>query len=365
MTGDAHVYKGTLPKSTEHLLQWHRRAPVEAALEPDLPIVDAHHHLFGEATDSQYYRIPDLERDIGAGHRIIGTVCVEAYQWAWRRTGPPALRPVGEVEWMVAATAAPTRTQRGPCYVAAGIVANADLELGSAVADVLDAELEAGQGRLRGIRHHAVYDDGLVGSFLKHRGRPHVLLDAEFRRGFAELERRELSFDAWVFFNQLGELIDLADAFPHTRIVLNHVGGVLGVGEFRARRSAVLQQWTDSLRALAARSNVYVKIGGMGMAMFGFEFEHQPKPASSDELAKAWGPCIDACIEAFGTHRCMFESNFPVDKQSCGYTELWNAFKIASRSLSLEERRDLFYRTACHAYRLPDLKMLGDQASNV
>ena len=357
---DQHSYQGSMPRSTAALREWHARFPAEHALEPGLPIVDAHHHLYGEAADTQHYRIQDLKRDAAGGHSIIGTVYVEAYRWAWRQTGPEALRPVGEVEWIVGRTPMPAAA--GIRQLGAGIVSSADLTLGAGVSEVLDALLEAGQGRLRGVRHLAAYDDGLVGSFIKHRPPPQLLMDPAFRRGFAELQVRGLSFDAWIYHHQIAELIDLADAFPQTRIVLDHVGGVIGVGEFRSQRSTVFARWKDDLRSLAARPNVVVKIGGMGMPVFGFGFEHHARPATSAELAQAWGPFIDACIEAFGPHRCMFESNFPVDKQSCGYTELWNAFKLATRSLSPKERQDLFYRSACRTYRLPELEAAGDHA---
>jgi L-fuconolactonase len=351
-----------MPRSTGDLRQWHAGSPGEVALEPALPIVDAHHHLYGEVADTHNYRIQDLARDMAGGHRVIGTVYVEAYQWAWRRAGPESLRPVGEVEWIVGLTGVPTQSTSGTCRVGAGIVSSADLTLGAGVSEVLEAQLEAGQGRLRGVRHHAAYDDGLVGSFIKHLPVPHLLMDPAFRKGFAELHPRGLSFDAWIYHNQIGELIDLADAFPDTRIVLDHVGGVIGVGRFRLQRSAVLSQWKDDLRRLAARPNVCVKIGGMGMPVFGFGFEHQPRPATSVELAKAWAPLVDECIDAFGPQRCMFEGNFPVDKQSCGYTELWNAFKLATRALSPDERRDLLYRTACRSYRLTELESACDRA---
>jgi L-fuconolactonase len=356
-------YMGSMPRSVEAIKEWHARSLGEEVLDREMPIVDAHHHLFGEASSAHHYRIQDLERDIAGGHRIIGTIYVEAYQSGWRHAGPEALRPVGEVEMIVGLTGTPISSMQGSCQVAAGIVSNADLTLGDGVAKVLAAQMEAGQGRLRGVRHHAAYDDGLVGRFIKHPPKPHLLLDPAFRKGLAQLPRWDLSFDAWIYHHQINELIDLADAFPQIPIVLNHVGGVIGVGEFEAQRSRVLTEWATDLRNLAARPNVRVKIGGMGMLVFGFGFEHQPRPATSAALARAWRPLIDLCLDAFGPHRCMFESNFPVDKQSCGYTELWNAFKLATRSLSLDERRALFYRTACRTYHLTDLEHAADRMS--
>jgi predicted TIM-barrel fold metal-dependent hydrolase len=204
----------------------------------------------------------------------------------------------------------------------------------------------------------APYDGGVVGRFIKGKPRPHLLADAAFRKGMAQLDRFELSFDAWVYHPQLGELSDLAEAFPATPIIVNHVGGLIGVEDYRPERAANVERWRRDLRSLAARPNVSIKIGGLGMPVFGFGFEHAGRPATSPELARAWWPLIETCIEAFGPGRCMFEGNFPVDKQSCRYPELWNAFKLASRHLSADERSDLFHRTACRVYRLPDIEAL-------
>jgi len=152
----------------------------------------------------------------------------------------------------------------------------------------------------------------------------------------------------------------LADAFPDTPIVLDHVGAVIGVAEYRLRHADIMAAWERGMRALAERPNACVKVGGMGMPVFGFGFERQERPATSGELVQAWRPYVEVCIDAFGTKRCMFESNFPVDRQSCSYTELWNAFKLATASLSKDERGDLFYKTACRIYRLPELEAAGD-----
>jgi predicted TIM-barrel fold metal-dependent hydrolase len=348
-------YRGSQPRNTRELSEWHALSPIADALEPDLPIVDAHHHLFGASTDSHFYRLDDLHRDVDSGHRVIGTVYVEAYSSGWRTTGPEALRPVGEVDMIVGLTGAPLQTRHGSCQVAAAIVSNADLTLGDDVVELLEQSVAAGEGRLRGVRHRTATDDGTVGSFIADRPRPHLLLDPAFRRGFAHLDRFGLSFDAWIYHTQLDELVDLADAFPNTTMILNHVGAPIGVAEFKPKRAAVLERWEKGVRALAARANVNVKVGGMGMTMFGFDFERAARPAASSELVRAWQPYIDLCLEAFGAKRCMFESNFPVDKQSCTYTELWNAFKLATRGLSPDERSELFHRTACRTYRLPQL----------
>ncbi|SDD34082.1 Predicted metal-dependent hydrolase, TIM-barrel fold [Bradyrhizobium brasilense] len=254
----------------------------------------------------------------------------------------------------------PFQMPYGQCQVGAGIVAHVDLTLGERVTDVLDAHVAAGKGRLRGVRHCAADDKGTLGSLIKNRPRPQLLLDLSFRRGFAFLEARNLVFDAWIYHTQLDELIELADAFPNTVIVLDHIGGPLGACEWSMKRDEVRAGWRRSVRELASRPNISIKIGGMGMIMFGFGFEQGQRPATAYELAREWQPYIETCLEAFGTKRCMFESNFPEDKQSCSYVELWNAFKLATRTMSADERRDLFYRTAGQTYRLPEFTQLGD-----
>ena len=352
-------YRGNQPKNTRELAEWLAREESVTVIEPTLPIVDAHHHLFGSVDDKHFYRMDDLQQDVNSGHRFIGTVYVEGYEAGWRQSGPQALRPVGEVERIVGLTAEPMATVAGPSQVAAGIVCHVDLTLGDAATEVMLAQQTASAGRLRGVRQRAATVEGPVGRVNASPPKLHLLTDPQFRRGFAQLDEFGLSFDAWVFHPQLGELIGLADAFPNTTIIVNHVAGPVGVGEFRSRRAEVLRQWKEGVFALAARPNVQMKVGGMGMAVYGFGFEQRDRPATAAELAQAWKPYVETCVEAFGANRCMFESNFPVDKQSGSYCELWNAFKLLTQGWSQAERSDLFYRTACRAYRLPELEQLG------
>ncbi|MFP3606459.1 amidohydrolase family protein [Paraburkholderia sp. SIMBA_053] len=354
-------YTGNLPRSNKELADWHRGVPQDAVLDPRMPIVDAHHHLFGSLQDRLFYRLEDLHQDIDCGHRVIGSVYVEAYESGWRSAGPESLRPVGEVEKIEQITRWPDAPSDDSCRVAAGIVSYADLTLGHAVGEVLDQQIAAGEGRLRGVRYRTATDTGTVGKLIDHPPRPRLLGETAFRQGFSELAPRGLSFDAWVYHTQLRELLELADTFPQTTIVLNHVGGPIGVAEYRSKRDEVLGQWTRGMRDLAARPNIRVKIGGMGMAVFGFGFERKDRPAKSSELVAAWRPSIETCIGLFGTERCMFESNFPVDKQTCSYAELWNAFKACTQGLAFEHRQNLFYRTACQTYRLTELEQLGNR----
>lgn len=360
---DHSEYQGNRPRASLALEAWHAHTESKEIIDPMMPIVDAHHHIFGTRASVHHYQLQDFTNDISKGHHVIGTLWVEAYGEGWRLDGPPELRSVGEVEGITALTRSDVRSRQGSCQVAAGMVSNIDLTLGKQVDSVLEAHLEAAEGRLRGVRHHAMHDEGKVGSFVKH-SRPRILAEPIFRRGLTCLSRFNLTFDALVYHTQIDEVADLADAFPDQPIVLNHIGQVLGVANFASRRDAVFLEWQSAMKRLSNRSNVYVKIGGMGMPMFGFGFESQPKPACAETLAQAWKPFIDFSIETFGTSRCMFESNFPVDKQSCSYTELWNAFKLVTRTLSESERKDLFYRSACRTYRLPHLLRLGDNIAH-
>jgi L-fuconolactonase len=354
------TFSGNRVRGKLELDEWHALGAPEPVLDPGLPVVDAHHHLYGSAEDQHHYQLPDLASDLGSGHRVLGTVYIEAYYSGWREIGPEALKPVGEVEKIIALTEQPVQTTAGECQVAAGIVAHANLTLAERVSEVLDAELDAAQGRLRGIRHMSAFAEGEVGRTIADRPKRYLLSDPAFRRGFAQLERYGLSFDAWCYHDQLTELADLADQFPNVPIIIDHVGGVIGVAEYRSKSAEIRTKWANDMRALATRSNIHVKIGGLGMPVFGFGFERAQRPIGSSELAQMWQPFVDTCVDTFGPSRCMFESNFPVDKQSCGYTELWNAFKLTTTSLSDDERRDMLYRTACRIYRLADLAVSGD-----
>jgi len=355
------AYRGNQPRATSDLLSWHSSLQPEAADEPLLPVVDPHHHLFNTPADRLYYTREDLTRDVSGGHRIMGTVYVAAYAAGWRSDGPQAMRSVGEVERIVELSKTPLILPATDCTLAAGIVSDVDLSLGDAVGPVLDAHVAAGDHRLRGVRHYLTYHEGELSRFIPNAPQ-HVMADPEFRKGFGHLERHALSFDALVYHTQLQELRQLAAAFPKTTIVLNHIGMPIGVLDYSSRRAEVQRQWTRDMRALATLPNVVVKLGGLGMPILGFGFDQADRPATTEELVKTWRPWIETCIEIFGPQRCMLESNFPVDKQSCGYTQLWNALKRVTRQYSSSERRHLLYGTACQTYRLPDLQARCEQA---
>ena len=320
---------------------------VEEAIEPDLPICDPHHHLWHHPTDP--YLLEHLHADTGAGHNVVETVFVDCMA-EYRTEGPEHLRPVGETAWVAKLAA---ESEAGDGATIAGIVGFADLTLGAAVEEVLAAHVEAGDGRFRGIRHASSWDAS-PDVRNAHTSPPEGLLgQGDFRAGLATLGRMGLSFDTWMYHPQLGELVDLARAHPDVTMVLDHLGGPLGIGPYAGRRDEVRAAWEAPMADLAADCpNVVLKLGGIGMAVYGLAWHREPTAPTSDALAEAWGPQIEWCIERFGPDRCMFESNFPVDRRSCSYVVLWNAFKRIAGGCSDSERAPLFRDTARAAYRL-------------
>jgi L-fuconolactonase len=322
----------------------------EEIIEPDLPIVDPHHHLV-DRSETGRYLLPELLADIAADHNITATVYLE-WLSMYRAQGTAELRPVGEIEFANGVAAMAASGTYGNTRVCAGIVGYADLTLGAPVETVLEAMIAAGGGRFRGIRFITAShpDQAAWGSAII---RPAGLLMApKVREGFAHLAPLGLSFDAWMYHTQLGELVDLARAFPATPIVLDHVGGAIGLGPYAGRRDEVFAEWSRRIRELALCPNVHIKLGGLGMRMFGFSHHMGELPPSSEELAAAWRPYIETCIAAFGSERAMFESNFPVDKGSCSYAALWNAFKRIAAGYSAAEKTALFAGTAGNFYKL-------------
>jgi L-fuconolactonase len=323
----------------------------EDIIDPDLPIVDAHHHLW-DRPENQYL-LPDLRLDLGTGHSIRATVAVEAGAM-YRRDGPAAMRPMGEVEFLNGIAAMSASGSYGESRVCAGIVGHADLCLGEGVRPILEAQIRAGGGRFRGVRYMSVWHPDPAARASLANPPPYVLRDAAFRRGFAQLAPLGLSFDAWMVHTQLPELVELAPAFPDTVIILNHVGGAIGVGPYAGKRESVFAEWSASIQEVSRYPNVHIKLGGLGMRLFGFDFSSRARPPTSEALAAAWRPYIETCIEAFGAKRCMFESNFPVDKGTCSYAVIWNAFKriAIAAGASPAEKQWLFSGTASTAYRL-------------
>ncbi|MBS0278871.1 MAG: amidohydrolase family protein [Proteobacteria bacterium] len=342
----------------------------EQILEPDLPIVDPHHHLWDRPTEVlknlpplehgfmdiirevPRYLLDELLADLKSGHNVKGTIYMECGAM-YRADGPELLRCVGETEFVNGIAAMTASGIYGDVRACAGIVGHVDLRLGAVVEDALRSHIAAGHGRFRGIRHSASYDDDpMVLGPLHGRTAAGMYLDKTFREGFAVLGKLGLSFDAWLLEPQLPDLIDLARAFPETTVILDHVGTPLGVGRYAGKRDERFDTWKKNIRELAKCENVHVKLGGLPMPFAGWRKSwHEPQP-SSEQLAKEWKPYIETCIEAFGVHRGMFESNFPVDRFGSTYVTLWNAFKRLAKNYSADEKTALFSGTASKVYRV-------------
>jgi len=325
----------------------------EDILDPGQRIIDPHHHLWDRG--GWRYLLDDMLADINSGHDVRATVLVQSSRSMSRADGPMEMRGVGETEFAAGVAAMCESGLYGPARVCAGIVSQADLRLGAAVRPVLEAHARAGGGRFRGIRHIACWD-GDASLLNPAYSPPRGLLEMpEFQAGFRVLGEMGLSFDAWLFFHQLPELTRLARAFPEVPVVLNHCGGILGIGAYGGRRDEVFAQWRANMAALAACPQVMVKLGGLGMHLPGFGLDRGAQAPSSTALAAAWGPWIGEIITLFGADRCMFESNFPVDRAGFSYAVGWNAFKRLAAGASAGEREDLFWRSAQRFYRLAPL----------
>lgn len=321
----------------------------EEIIEPGRPICDPHHHLWDRGGNR--YLLDELLADTGSGHNVVSTVFVECMSM-YRADGPVEMRPVGETEFVQGVAAMSASGGYGDMRACAGIVSFADLSLGDAVRPVLEAHIAASPNRCRGIRHASGWHES-PGVRNSHTNPPQELLGMdEFRKGFAHLGKLGLSFDAWFYHHQLGELADLARAFPETTIILDHFGGPLGVGPYEGKLDEVYREWRANIGEVAACPNVVAKIGGVNMPINGFGWEKRDRPATSDELVAATKHYYLDTIELFGPERCMFESNFPVDKASVSYPVLWNAFKKMVADFREDEKAALFHDTATRVYRL-------------
>jgi L-fuconolactonase len=326
---------------------WLAKAAPEPILEPALPIVDAHHHLWHRSDDP--YLLDEFLADLRTGHNVVATVFVQCHAM-YRADGPEEMRPVGETEFVAGQAAMSASGRYGPTRVAAGIVGFADLALGDRVEAVLEAHVRAAGGRFRGVRHSAAWDaDPVIGNGHDH---PHLLRRPEFRAGLKRLTALSLAFDLWVFHPQLPEAVEVVRACPDTQFILGHCGGPLGYGPYAGKTDEVFAVWRASMAELGRCPNVAVKLGGMMMRLAAYDYGALPAPPDSAALAAYWRPWIETCIEMFGAERCLFESNFPVEKMGIGYAALWNAFKRIAAGASDDEKRALFAGTAQRVYRL-------------
>jgi predicted TIM-barrel fold metal-dependent hydrolase len=327
---------------------------MEPTLEPGIAICDPHHHFWDyrlARLPYQRYLLHELTADIHSGHNVRSTVFIEA-RAMYRADGPEEMRSVGEVEFVQGLAAASASGLYGPGRAAAAIVGHANLNLGERVAPVLDALQAASPNRFRGIRHSVTWDPHPEVENTAAHQKAGQLASDHFRAGARVLARKRLSFDAWLFFPQLPELADFAKAVPDLSIILNHIGGLLRIGPYANRDNEVLATWRSGIAAVSACPNVTIKLGGIGMPRTGFDWHARKTPIGSAELAASMAPLMTYCIEQFGPNRCMFESNFPVDKVAYSYNVLFNAFKRLSTGYSAAERAAMFHDTAARIYRI-------------
>jgi L-fuconolactonase len=320
----------------------------EEIIEPELPIVDAHHHLWNRSGNP--YLFPELLADLSSGHRIVATVFEECGSM-YRADGPEELRSLGETEFVTGVAAMSASGVYGPTRACAAIVGNVNLQLGSRVEPILEAHHAVSGGRFHAIRFSTAWDaDERVHNTVPL---PRMLADPQVREGFRCLTRFDLTFDAWVYHPQLSEVAELAASFPNTQIVLNHFGSPILGGPNAGRATEVFAQWRAGMTALAAHDNVYVKLGALPVRRSGPAQQGVAQPLTSEEIATAWRPFFEVGVEQFGARRCLFESNFPVQKRWCSYAVLWNAFKRLAAGASATEKSALFSGTAARVYRLP------------
>ncbi len=325
----------------------------EETLEPDLPIIDPHHHLwhFIRPESEHRYLLEDLLKDTGSGHNIVKTVFVECSAM-WRADGPEEMKVVGETEFVNGIAAMSASGTYGDTRVAAGIVGTANLNVGARIGEVLDEHLKVGGDRFRGIRYLATHDPSPDIRNGYTDPAPDMLASAGFREGYAELGKRNLSFEGWCFHHQIPQLTDLARAFPDTVMILDHFGGPIGIGPYADKKDEVFEEWKKNIAELATCENVVAKLGGINMTVNGFNWHKKPKPPTSQELMEATRKFYEFTMEQFGLERCLFESNFPVDSVSCSYNVLWNSFKRLTANYSADEKAKLYHDNAARVYRL-------------
>jgi len=321
----------------------------EEILWPALPIIDPHHHLWDRP--GSRYMLHELAADLGAGHNIVGTVFVQSRSM-YRRNGPELCKPVGEVEFangVGACFASGIYENRWGC---AGIVAGADLTLGRRLHDVIGQMKQAAGIRLKGIRNSTAWHESPEVRSNPIQPPSGLLSSSRFLDGVRTLAEYDLCLDIWAYHTQLSEVYELAKACPQVQVVLDHLGGPLGVGPYEKARQAVFEEWRKSMQKLATLPNITIKLGGFGLKVMGHRYFESDLPPSSEQLARDWRPYIETLVEMFGADRCMFESNFPVDKGMYSYGVMWNAFKKICTACTPQQISDLFFNTANRIYSL-------------
>ncbi len=332
--------------SLEDFLKWlslHK----EETIDPERPIIDPHHHFW---PGDMHYLLEDLWQDTESGHNVKKTVFIECSQ-EYLKVGDKDFAPVGETIFVKnicdLAKKEKHRTQ------IEGIVGHVNLMIGAEkTVSVLKSHLEVGGALFKGIRHAGGWDHHPELSNSHHNPPKNLYLNETFLASLNELSNLNLSFEAWQYHHQVNQVKKIAELLPKLKIVLNHFSGPIGIGPYANKKDEIFEIWKTDIRELAKHENVYAKLGGMAMPINGYEFHKQVSPATSDQLVQEQKHYYHYLISNFGPERCMFESNFPVDKQSISYNVVWNAFKKMAKSYTSEDKDLMFYKTAESFYKL-------------
>ena len=326
---------------------------IEDPISPNIPIIDPHHHLW-DVGFGRYY-IEELLEDINSsGHNILSTVYImsSSNTKIYSKDGLEEFKPLTEIEFATSEGKRADLIPNNRVKVNASIVGSVDLTYGNKLQPVLEKAVNISEGRLKGIRMLlASHTDPRIssGAVKSDLG---LMLHPNFIDGAKCVQDANLSLDFWIYHTQLNEMEKIARALPDLTIILNHIGGPIHIGEYEGKQAATHREWRSAMMRLSRIPNINVKLGGLGMAVNGAKFHNSKFPPNSVQLSDVWKPWIYETIDMFGFDRCMFESNFPVDKGSCSYGALWNAFKILAKDMSDDEINKLFSKNAAKIYKI-------------
>ena len=324
----------------------------EEIIDPDREIIDPHHHLWRNRFGHDYL-LPQLWKDTSSGHNVVKTLFMECRAF-YDKDAPAHLAPLGETK-AITQIAEDSRADPNQATIA-GIVGHADLTLAGTQPELLNEVLEQhialGKGLFKGIRHAAAHDKRPEDLLIPGSAPPYLHGKESFRKGIKMLAAKGLSYDTWHFHHQNLDFLDLARAVPECTMVLDHFGTPLGVGIYSSCKDEIFQEWKEEIAELAKCPNVYAKLGGLAMPDNGFRWHLKDKPPTSDEFVAAQKKYFLHTIQCFGPERCMFESNFPVDRLSINYHVLFNAFKKLVANFSENEKHAMFYGTAETVYNV-------------
>lgn len=327
----------------------------EDIVEPGREIIDPHHHLWQRGLGWNYM-LDDLWRDTGSGHKVVKTVFMECHAF-YDKDAPAHLQSLGETR-TVAAICRESRGHGPGKPPVAALVGHVDLRLAgqseTLLRDVIALHQEAGGGFLRGFRHAGAHDSNSDKFFIRPRAPAYLYGQEAFRQGMRVLADLGLTYDTWHYHHQNQDYCELARAVPECTMILDHFGTPLGVGVYAGCRDEIFQQWKDDIREISRCPNVYAKLGGMAMPDNGYGWDKAQLPPDSDEFVRKQKRYYLHAIECFGPERCMFESNFPVDRWSLSYHVLWNGLKKMVADFSPAEKHAMFYGTAERIYHLQD-----------